>query len=240
MSTMTLRKDSLSVLLNGYYLSPEEYPKIAEVLGPLYEIAETDGPYPLLAESELNAEKIARVIGTTLDLGSSAEIEIVFLSLSEPWPKPAWATDREYQNILGKILKGSLGKSFCDMLRKEFGGSNLWDFLQQHDGSLFRDRPRWAGLGDRDRNKLANEIRKNLVCSLKNRLKAWFEIKLGNRLMVGLESSLFGSIFFYLSESIAGMNESVERLETLVQLLPHCIPLGAKKNDPHTFIVCCR
>ena len=54
-----------------------------------------------------------------------------------------------------------------------------------------------------------------------------------------LRGSLWASLFYFLGFTIAGKAEETKQLEPLVRLLPRCIPLGEKKDEPGVWLVVC-
>lgn len=54
-----------------------------------------------------------------------------------------------------------------------------------------------------------------------------------------LRASLVESLFFYLGFTLAGDREKMGQLTPLIELLPHTLPLGEKKDEPGTWLVLC-
>lgn len=52
-----------------------------------------------------------------------------------------------------------------------------------------------------------------------------------------LRNNIWAVLFYYLAAILTADTEAIDRLEPLVELLPHAIPLGAKKGEPKTWLV---
>jgi hypothetical protein len=139
--------DSLQSLIKDH-LSEEDLAEINNLLRPFYEIAQS-GEYVLSPEAECDPEKIKSAIG--LAIGEEVQ-QIIFCSISNPFPKPLWMTEEVYQTS----LSDSLGDSLSDSLRASLSDS-LWDSL---GASL------WNSLGDSLRASLRGSLWVSLWDSL--------------------------------------------------------------------------
>ena len=69
------------------------------------------------------------------------------------------------------------------------------------------------------------------------RLEASPWTSLRDSLWTNLDTSLRDSLFCFLGVTLIGDTETIQRLTPLIQLLPHAIPLGEKKEEPGTWLV---
>ena len=71
-------------------------------------------------------------------------------------------------------------------------------------------------------------------------LGASLEDSLEASLRDSLRGSLWASLFYFLGFTITKKSDEAKRLEPLVRLLPQCIPLGEKKDEPGVWLVVCK
>lgn len=209
--------DDLFQLL-GEHLPPETVKEIAELLAPFYK--RMQGGYPLKPADELNPDEIARAISQA----TGQEVrEVVLVSLSATSPRPRWMTAQVFRGHFVAGLLDSFGNDLWADLSQISSGNDIRGGSQKDLRKSFR-----SSLGDR--------LGASLRASLKNVLWGSFTESAVNRFVGDRELDLIGTTLSrYLEAELAGDS----RLRSLVRLLPHCLPLGKKKDEPGVWLVLC-
>jgi hypothetical protein len=188
------------------------------LLEPLYQIAES-GKYPLAPIEEIYREALIEAV---ISATSRSVSKVVFISLSNPFPKPDWMTQEIYE------------KSFRDSLGDSFGHSYLASYLNS-----LRDN-----LGDIRLKILSRRLSSILSESLSSSLLDSFSGSLRNKFrdshINGLWTILRGSLFCYLGYCLLNDQEQIAKLRPLVEILSKCLILGFKQDEPETLLVICK
>ena len=150
--------------------------------------------------------------------------KVILVSQADMLPmKPEWMS----QDVYDKSLQASIGISIGTSLQASIGtnlGNRLWTNL----GNRL-----WTSIG----TSLWNTLWTSLGTSLGNRLGTSLGNRLGNRLWTSIGTSIGTSLFYYLGSTLVDDQKKVDRLISLIELLPHAIPLGEKKDEPGTWLV---
>lgn len=177
----------------------------------LFQIAES-GQYLLAPIEEIYRESLIEVVASATGRPVS---KVVFISLSNPFPKPEWMTQEAYDTS----FRDSLGDSFGDSL-----GASFWTSLRFRLGLSLVDSLR-VSLGDSLGDSLG-------VVSL------WDSVRLS--LGASLWDSLGASIFYYLGFCLLNDQQKIAKLRPLVELWSKCLILGFKQDEPETLLVICK
>lgn len=194
--------------------------KAVENLGSLFDHADS-GVYPLQPVAGILRWPIN--IRGILQVGTDADIEEVGLvSAGAPvsFGKPG--------SIRHGLFHGHFSRSFGQSLDTAFE-EKLKDVLYS---SLIRDR-----LGSRLMDKLADRLIMSLRRSLRDSPWVNHEDSYGTSFRLHIEVSISISLFYYLGFALAGDKDSVQRLTPLINLLPHVLPIGEKKDKPGVWLV---
>ena len=239
------RNDSLVQLLRAE--KPEAFACALEVLGSFYQRAE-QGVYPLKPEEELDSNEIARAIGEALNL--KVNPQIVFLSISNPFPQPDWMTDGVYQrgsqgnlwnleNSLRYSLEVDLDDKVKICLESDIENAlprfDLWKNLV----SCFGDSL-WKNLFPVLRANIWERIEARLPQKSTSWEKLLFRARPSPWGDLNLDTGLGRVLSYWLSFFLSENKNKAKQLETLVRVQLDCIILGIKSGEPNTWIVLCR
>lgn len=199
--------------------------EVMATLEPLFQIAEK-GEYKLAPAEKLDPKKIKSAIA--MATGKRVR-RVLLVSTSQPLLlKPEWMTQRVYQenlrdgfghtNFMASLASSlllSLGTKFGDSLRTNFGvsrrtifGDSLWDIL-------------W------------DSVRENIGYILEDSLRNI----LWPNLRDSIGHSLNDILYAFVGVSLTNKKKSVGKLLPLVKLLPRCLILGNKKDEPGAWLV---
>jgi hypothetical protein len=205
---MSVDREALKNFLNDN--GCQDFEGALASLEKLFQIAES-GQYSLAPVEEIYREALIEAV---ISATSRSVSKVVFISLSNTFPKPEWMTQEAYETS----FRDSLGDSFGVSL-----GDSLWTILRFRLGAI---------LGDSLGISLGISLVDSLVDSLGDSLGDSFGVSLG--------VSLMDSIFYYLGFCLLNDQQQIAKLRPLVELWSKCLILGFKQDEPETLLVICK
>lgn len=189
---------------------------ILEVLGPFFKIAET-GIYPLDKPSKVRQDFAKSLLGVVL--GGAQVEKLVFLSRSNPFPKPEWMNESDWKHAINAALDSScfLEQSPRCRLHEKFG--SLYDILKSDEvGELYFA----TGYRNEDSKTLLARIYSALCDELKIGIRAYEDVAL--------------SILYFIVLTISN-HGAAGQLAGLVGLMKSCIPFYEVESGKWVVIV---
>ena len=239
---MPVNRKALRSFLVRHAQNPDRVPEAMKLLDPFFRRAES-GRYPLAPAKKLDRKAMKDAIAKATDKPLA---EVVFISLTHPFPKPDWMAKSVCQDIfwgtIGVSIDNMLGDSLVESSSEGIDwrsfGDDLRDSLEDSLRESLEDSLREGFRGSLGNSPGVDSFERNLEDSLIENLEYILRDNFGvNSVERNLEDGLQESIFSYLGFTILNDAEQIERFTPLIRLLPKAIPIGKKKGEPCTWLV---
>lgn len=191
---------------------PDRIPGVMRRISPFFRFAD-EKSCPLADASRLKKQVVAHTIA---NVTKKPVHDIMFVSRTNPYERPAWMTEKSYRQSLVQSLKESLGMG-------------IRESLIQGLGALIADDPHWKNVSTDVRTHLASE----LVISPPDRMDDLDE----DPLMTEMEEIIEACLLHLIALTLYCDPSQSDQVKDLIILLTRAIPLGEWIEEPTTWLV---